>query len=171
MVTTKRMDKPMDTLAKRQAVNAGPVIHEFHELPGKYIGFGANEYPDSENAVPKVDFAYVVEIDGRKYVINREDESGPIDNNVLEKINKYRILLEYTFKIPVILVITTHLPVGRSLITICISPTMYVDVIVISYPALGGSERLSTIKEKINSGKVLSGVEAMNLVMIPRMFT
>ena len=48
---------------------------------------------------------------------------------------------------------------------------MYVDVIVISYPALGGSERLSSIREKINNEKVLSGVEAMNLVMIPRMFT
>ncbi|WP_298525653.1 hypothetical protein, partial [uncultured Methanobrevibacter sp.] len=161
----------MDKLVKRQAVYAGAVIHEFHELPGKYMGSCANEYPDSKNVVPRVDSAYVVEINGRLYIINREDESSPIDNGVFEKINNYRRLLEYTFKMPVIPVITTHLPVDQSLITVGISLTTYMDIIVISYPNLGGSERLSTIRKKINDEKVLSGVEAMNLVMIPRMFT
>lgn len=166
-----RMDKPMDTLVKRQTAYAGEITHEFHELPGKYIGACANEYPDSQISVPRVDSAYKVKIKGKIYIINREDESGPIDANVFEKINKYRILLEYASNMPVIPVITTHLPVNKSLITVGISLTTYMDVIVISYPTLDGSERLSTIRKKINDEEVLSGVEAMNLVMLPRMFT
>ena len=72
---------------------------------------------------------------------------------------------------PVIPVLTTHLPVYESLITVAVSLTIYMDIMVISYPTLDGSERLSTIRKKINDEEVLSGVEAMNLVMLPRMFT
>lgn len=42
----KRMDKPLDSLAKRQSVYAGDVMHEFFGLPGKYVGPLANEYPN-----------------------------------------------------------------------------------------------------------------------------
>ncbi len=171
MKTEKRMDKPMDKLAKRQAAYAGDVIHEFHELPGKFIKELPNEYPDSQMTLPKVDSAYLVDINGRECIINREDESGPLNQGFFKRINNYRILLEYAFKKPVIQVITTHALVDKSLITVDISPTMYEDIIVVSYPTLDGSERLSTIKEKINHDELLSNVEAMNLVMIPRMFT
>lgn len=34
--TKKRMDKPNDTLVKRQVAYACDVMHEFHEFPGTY---------------------------------------------------------------------------------------------------------------------------------------
>lgn len=90
MRTTKRMDKPNDKLVKRQAAYAGDVIHEFHELPGEFIESCPNEYPDSEISIPRVDSAYYVKIRGKTYIINREDESGPLDDDIFEKINGYR---------------------------------------------------------------------------------
>lgn len=66
------------------------MIHEFHELPGEFIESCPNEYPDSEITMPRVDSAYYVMINGKTYIINREDESGPLDDDVFEKINGYR---------------------------------------------------------------------------------
>lgn len=71
MCTRKRMDKPSDKLAKRQAVYAGDVIHEFHKLLGKFVRACPNEYPDSEVSLPRVDSAYFVRIRGKLYIINR----------------------------------------------------------------------------------------------------
>lgn len=79
--------------------------------------------------------------------------------------------MKYAFKKPVIPVITTPHKVDESLISVGIFPTTYTDIILISYPTLDGRERLSTIKKKIDNNNVLTTVEGMNLVMIPKMFT
>lgn len=79
--------------------------------------------------------------------------------------------LEYAFKKPVISAITTPRKVDKSLISVGISSTTYTDIIVISYPTFDGSERLSTIKKKIDNNNVLTNVEGMTLVMLPKMFT
>lgn len=168
--TVKRMDKPSDKLVKRQAAYAGDVIHEFNKLPGKFISSCPNEYPNSEITNPRVDSAYFVDIGGRKYIIDREDESGPLDESVWEKIRGYRGLLQYAFDVPVITVITTDRLVDKSLIPVGISPTTTTDVIVISYPTWDGGEMLSTIRDKIGNKKIRTDVEAMGLVMIPKMF-
>ena len=45
-VKTKiRIGKPDDKLVKRQATHAGDVIHEFFELPGKFVYAHPNDYP------------------------------------------------------------------------------------------------------------------------------
>lgn len=170
MKTEVRMDKPEDALAKRQAAYACDVIHEFHNLPGNYLQPGVNELPDAKNSVPRVDSAYVVEIDDEKYVVNREDESSRIDDGTFKKINKYRINLEYATKMPVISVITTPVDMGCEGIYIDLSPTLTMHPIVISYPNWDGQKRLSKITSKINHNDVLTCVEGMDLVMIPRMF-
>lgn len=68
-------------------------------------------------------------------------------------------------------VITTTLPLKNCNVNFNISPTLHFKPIVISYPEYNGSERLSTIKTKIDNKEILTKVEAMNLVMIPKMFT
>ena len=125
-----------------------------------------NEYPDSEKSLPRVDSAYFVEIEGKQCIINREDESGPINDKVLEKIIRYRRLLEYAFDENVISVITTPRRVDESLITIELSITTSTDIIVISYPTFNGSETLSTIKDKIEHENVLTNVKGMTLIML-----
>ena len=80
-------------------------------------------------------------------------------------------MLEYAFQESVISVITTPRLVKESLITVGLSPTTYTDVIVISYSTFDGSETLSTMGKKINDKDVLTNVEGMALVMIPKMFT
>lgn len=86
MRTEKRMDNPEDTLAKRQAAYAGDVIHEFHHFPGKYIRPCVNELPDVEGSIPRVDSAYVVEIDDGLFVVDREDESSSVDEKTFKKL-------------------------------------------------------------------------------------
>lgn len=96
--------------------------------------------PDAKNSVPRVDSAYVVEIDDEKYVVNREDESSRIDDGTFKKINKYRISLEYATKMPVISVITTPVDMGCEGIYIDLSPTLTMHPIVISYPNWDGQK-------------------------------
>ncbi len=118
-----------------------------------------------------MDSAYYAEKDGELLTINREDESSHIDDEVIGKINRYRYLLECAFEKPVMSVITTPLPVDEPSIKIKISPKTLMDIKVISYPKLDGRKRLNKIRRKIDDNKSLTNVEAMNLVMIPKMFT
>lgn len=51
------------------------------------------------------------------------------------------------------------------------SPTCPFQPIIISYAEMDGRKILNTMKTKIESEEVLTKVEAMNLIMIPKMFT
>ena len=51
------------------------------------------------------------------------------------------------------------------------SPTCPFQLIIISYAEMDGKKILNTMKTKIGSEEVLTKVEAMNLIMIPKMFT
>lgn len=85
MKTTKRMDKPNDTLMKRQASYAEDVIHEFHNFPGTYAGPCMNEYPNVDGGVPRTDSTHYIKYNGRKCIMNWEDESGKISRKTLKK--------------------------------------------------------------------------------------
>ena len=170
-VTIKRMDKPDDTLVKRQATYAGDVMHKFLEFPGDYAGPCMNEYPNVEGGVPRTDSTYYVNYLGKLCVMNWEDESTKVDESTYEKLNYYRINLEYFFKTDVISAITTILPLEKCIVDFKSSPTLPFKPILIPYPEWDGSKRLSTITAKINNNEILTKVEAMNLVMLPKMFT
>ena len=168
---TKRMDKPDDTLVKRQASYAGEVMHEYHGFPGTYAGPCMNEYPDAGGGVPRTDSTYYVNYLGKKCVLNWEDESSKVDESTFQKLNHYRINLEYFFKTDIITAITTILPLKKCKVDFNSSPTLPFKPIIRSYPECDESQRLSTIKTKIDNEEILTKVEAMDLVMIPKMFT
>lgn len=171
MRKTKRMDKPNDTLVKRQASYAGDVMHEFHNFSGTYAGPCMNEYPNVGGGVPRTDSTYYVFYNGKKCVMNWEDESTPIDIETLKKIDNYRVNLEYTFKKPVISGLTTEVPIEKCERIYKKSPTLTLKPIIRLYPECDGRQRLINIKTKIINQEILSKVEAMDLIMIPKMFT
>lgn len=168
--TTKRMDNPEDTLLKRQIVYAGDILHQFHEFPGEYCGPLANEYPNPQGGIPRVDGAYVVKINETEYVMNIEDESIRVDENSLIKLDRYRRNLEYSQDLPVISVIRTPLSKDKCQKILKSSPTLCLCPWIISLKDCDGAKRLSNITTKIKNNVALEKVEAMNLVMIPRMF-
>ena len=146
-------------------------MHEYHGFPGTYIYPCMNEYPNAQGGVPRTDSSYYIRYHGRKCVMNWEEESVKIDATTFKKVNRYRINLEYFLKRDVISAITTTAPLEKCNLDFDSSPTLPFKPIIISYPEFNGSERLSTIKSKINHEKILTKVEAMDLVMIPKMFT
>jgi hypothetical protein len=168
MKKVKRMSHPLDSLAKRQSAYACDVLHQFNNLPGTYAGPLQNEYPSADGAIPRVDSAYCVTLGDEKYVLNWEDESTSVDIETLKKIDRYRKNLEYG-KAPVISVITTDVPLDKCLREIEVTPTLILRPLIISYLEFEGSKRLSIIESKIRHKKLLNNVEAMNLIMIPRM--
>ena len=165
------MDNPEDNLLKRQSAYAGDVIHEYHQFPGKYDGPCVNEYPNARGGIPRTDSTYFVDLDGKRCVMNVEDESTRVDDNTLKKVDNYRVNIEYGTKLPVINAIRTTVPLENCKKTFEKSPTLTLTPIIMSYPQMNGSQRLSNISSKINSNKTLGNVEAMDLVMIPKMFT
>jgi hypothetical protein len=130
-----------------------------------------NEYPNVGGGVPRTDTTYYINYHGRKCIMNWEDESIHVDEETFKKLNKYRVNLEYFFKTDVISAITTIVPLEKCKLDFDSSPTLPFKPILISYPELDGSERLSTITTKINNKEILTKVEALNLIMIPKMFT
>lgn len=167
----KRMDKPLDSLAKRQSVYAGDVMHEFFGLLGKYVGPMANEYPNVTGSVPRVDSSYLAEIGDNLFVVNREDESGSVNNATIEKINRYRVNLEYATELPVMSVLTVDKSPSFSQNATELSPTLTFNPWIIVYNDLNPIQRLIFLNIKIINKEVLTRVEAMNMVMIPRMFS
>ena len=167
----ERMDKPEDNLLKRQSAYTGDVIHEYMEFPGVYIGPCANEYPNAGGGVPRTDSTYFVDLNGVTYLMNVEDESTRVDNNTLVKIDNYRVNIEYGIKLPVINAIRTTVQLDKCKKVFNKSPTLTLTPIIKSYPQMDGRQRLSNITSKIKSNKILTKVEARDLVMIPKMFT
>ena len=88
----------------------------------------------------------------------------------ISKLNIYRRNIEYTHKLPVISAITTPIPLGQCKTILKVSPTLTLEPIIRYYPHSEAGERLSSIASKIESNKVLGKVEAMDLIMIPKMF-
>lgn len=76
--TTERMDKPDDTLFKRQISYAGDIMHQYHRYPSIYMGPCMNEYPNALEGVPRTDSSYYTLYNGRICVMNWEDESTRI---------------------------------------------------------------------------------------------
>lgn len=167
----RRMDKPDDNLLKRQSAYASDVIHEYHDFPGTYDGPCVNEYPNAQRGVPRTDSTYFVKIKGKRYVMNVEDESTRVDETTLIKIDNYRVNIEYGTKLPVISAIRTIVPIKNCTRVFVKSATLTLTPIMVSYPEMDGSKRLSNISSKINSNQILTNVEAMDLVMIPKMFS
>lgn len=165
------MDNPEDNLLKRQSAYARDVIHKYHNFPGDYDGPCLNEYPNARGGIPRTDSTYFVDLDGKRCVINVEDESTRVDDNTLKKVDNYRVNIEYGTKLPVINAIRTTVPLENCKKTFEKSPTLTLTPIILSYPQMNGSQRLSNISSRINSNETLCNVEAMDLVMIPKMFT
>ena len=156
--TIKRMDKPLDSLAKRQSVYAGDVLHEFFGLPGKYVGPLANEYPNVTGSVPRVDSSYLAEIGDKLFVINREDERGPVNNATIEKINRCRVNLEYATELPVMSVLAVDKSPSFSQNALELSPTLTFNPWVIVYNDLNPIQRLICLNIKISNNEVLTRV-------------
>ena len=165
------MSHPDDTLVKRQTAYTGEVAHQYHNFPGNYDGLALNEYPESGGSVPRVDGAYYVIYDGQRMIFNREDESTRVDKSTLLKVDNYKILLEYAFKCPVISAITTIVPKENCEEVLKKSPTQCLKPILHSYPSPDANKLLNSISSKIEHEEVLSKLEAMELVMLPKKFT
>ena len=166
----ERMDKPLDTLAKRQSAYIGDVIHEYYQFPGKYDGPCQNEYPDALGSIPRIDAGYFLRIDNKRYIMNIEDESKIITEETLLKSDRYKLLLEYAFKIPVISAITTIAPIEKCKTVLHKSPTQALKPFIRSYPTSKAEKILSSITDKIEHGDTLSKVEALELIMLPKRF-
>lgn len=94
----KRMDKPDDTLVKRQASFAGDVMHNFHRFPGTYIKPCMNEYPNAGGGVPRTDSTYYISYLGRKCVLNWEDESSSVGKVPLKNSTNTELTLNISLK-------------------------------------------------------------------------
>lgn len=169
--TTKRMNNPDGALTKRQLAYAGDVIHQFHKLPGKYLRPLVNEYPDVDGVVPRFDGSYMIYLNGEKCVVNFEDESSYVGLRTLKKIDGYRVNLEYGEKLPVISIIRTPLPSNKCLKKYWKSKSLLFAPLIISMLDFDGALILSNILENINNNEIIDNVEAMNLVMLPKMFS
>ncbi len=129
-----------------------------------------NEYPNAGGGIPRVDAAYRIKLDGKTYSQSGM-ESVRIDKSVLAKVDNYRLILEYFNGEAVISAIRTPLPIEKCLSVFEKSPTLCLRPWIISYGNLDGAKRLSTTSSIINRKETLTRVQAMNLVMIPKMFS
>ena len=107
---------------------------------------------------------YYVTIDGEFFIINNEDITGKIDEDVLLKSDNYKTLLEYGFDVPVISTITTIQPIEKCVRFVKKSETQLLRPIVYSYKTEFAENILRIMTNAIEKGKVLSKVEALNLI-------
>ena len=165
---------PEDTLRKRQILYTGEELHMFHHFPGIYDSTVANELPTLTNSQLKTDGTYLSCLNREKIVVNPEDESSRVGEDELLKSYRYNETLRHAFRgMNVHSAITTPLPLSKCMTSIGITKNINFAPEIISYvDNYDGEKILSTIREKILIHEnVLSNVEAMNLVMLPRMFT
>ena len=166
----ERMHNPLDTLTKRQSAYIGEVLHEYHNFPGVYDGPCPNEYPDAVGSIPRIDSGYFVLIDDKRYIMNIEDESKKITKETLLKSDKYKGILEYAFKVPVISAISTLAPLEDCETILHKSPTQTLKPYIRSFSSPDSEKILSSITDKIKNNNTLSKVEALELVMLPKRF-
>ena len=167
-----RMNNPEDTFMKRQFTYLGAVAHEFYNLPGKYLGSECNEYPNAGGGIPRADIVYHVEMeDGRKFVINVEDETNNVNMDTLKKVYNYKSNIYYKTKYPVISVITTTLPRDRCLGELWFSSTDLLRPKIISFPDENAWKRLNSMLDKAKKQEEFSDVEGLELINLPRCCT
>lgn len=58
-----RWDKPIDKLIKRQALYAGPIIHKYYQIPGKYHKPGPNEIVTINGENKRTDITYLCKME------------------------------------------------------------------------------------------------------------
>ena len=167
-----RMNNPEDTFMKRQFTYLGAVAHEFYNLPGKYLGSECNEYPNAGGGIPRADIVYHVEMeDGRKFVINVEDETNNVNMDTLKKVYNYKSNIYYKTRYPVISVITTTLPRDRCLGELWFSSTDLLRPKIISFPDENAWKRLNSMLDKAKKQEEFSDVEGLELINLPRCCT
>ena len=110
----KRIDKPLDTLRKRQILYSCEAQHEFLKLPGKFKKPSVNEIPTPDNKQTRTDGTYYGELDGKETIFNPEDESMKVGEKELLKSYKYNKNLRRAFnEMEVYSSITTPLPLSK----------------------------------------------------------
>ena len=169
MTSKTRMRFPSDTFVKRQFTYLGEYAHEFHNLPGKYIGSETNEYPDITGSNKKADVVYSVEMDDKTIMlINLEDETSFVNEKTFDKIYGYKNLIFYKNKLPVISAITTTIPLEKCLKEMWISPTDYLKPLIKSLPYEGAWKRLNILIDKCKKQEEFSAIEGLELINMPR---
>ena len=148
-----RMNNPEDTFMKRQFTYLGEIAHEFYNLPGEYIGSECNEYPNVDGGIPRADIVYSIEIEGKRYIINIEDETSNVNENTLKKSHNYKSNIYYKTKEPVISVITTTLPLEKCQKELWVSITDLFKPIIISLPNEKAWKRLNTMINKAKNDR------------------
>ena len=114
--------------------------------------------------------AYIVEDDGKKLIINIEDESSIVNEETLAKTYGYCVNMEYAYNLPVYSVITTPIPLNKCTNTYWPSKTLKYIPHIISFNELDGNKKLEYARSKINEDECFSNLEAYDLINIPKMF-
>ena len=169
----KRIDKPQDTLRKRQVLFSGEPFHEFLQLPGKYLRPCLNELPTDENKQKRADATYYGEIDGKLTIFNPEDESQKVGQDELFQSYDYNTILKKGFKeIDVYSVITTQLPLSKCIKAISVDYNLIYSPDIKSYVTnYDGDKILSRMTKQISDyGNIISDVDAIKIIMLPFMF-
>lgn len=109
MKITQRMSHPEDVLTQRTTSNLGENLHEYYELPGKYLRPAKNEFYDSDGNKLRVNGVYYAIEDGKEFIVNIEDKSS-IDNKTLKETLITNTAIRVAEEVDVLSVISTSLP-------------------------------------------------------------
>ncbi len=165
------MKNPLDVLNKRQFVYLGDIAHQYYKFPGKYHSPCFNEYPSVNGSALRTDTSYfIIMEDGKKIIMNVEDESGNVNRKVLQKIANYRDNIRYAYKYPVISAIKTSKPQENCLTCLKLSETDILTPMFRPIPRVDASEVLNTILNKIDSNYTFTEIEAFEILDVVRMF-
>ena len=167
-----RIYNPEDLLSKRQSLFAGRELLNFYRMPGVFMYSGVNELPTDLNQHARTDGTIYVNLDGEIYIYNIEDESVKVDENSLKKSYKYNKKLSDLNDGKVHSYIVTPLPLNKCCKVIFPSENVTFKPNLISMSShYNGEEILNTLTDKILNHKcVLNSMEAIAIVMLPRMF-
>ena len=164
-----RMNNPEDQLIKRMIVYFGERIHNYLKIPGKFEHNCSNEYPGPDGE-KRIDVCYIICLNDKRQLVDLEDESSRVNDETLKKIIHYSRNIECGRNIPVVSVITTTVPLEKCLKEMKISETKILKPIIISFPEFDGEEKLENLRNKINNGKIIDEMEALDLLFITKMF-
>ena len=164
-----RMNNPEDQLIKRMIVYFGERIHNYLKIPGKFKHNCSNEYPGPDGE-KRIDVCYIICLNDKRQLVDLEDESSRVNDETLKKIIHYSRNIECGRNIPVVSVITTTVPLEKCLKEMKISETKILKPIIISFPEFDGEEKLENLRNKINNGKIIDEMEALDLLFITKMF-
>ena len=164
-----RMNNPEDQLIKRMIVYFGERIHNYLKIPGKFKHNCSNEYPGPDGE-KRIDVCYIICLNEKHQLVDLEDESSRVNDETLKKIIHYSRNIECGRNIPVVSVITTTVPLDKCLKEMKISETKILKPIIISFPEFDGEEKLENLRNKVNNGKIIDEMEALDLLFITKMF-